>query len=914
MNIQKEADMAHDVFISYSSKDKLVADNICENLEAAGVRCWIAPRDIAPGEDWPTSIAKAIPQSHVMILVFSASSNSSEDVGRELFLAANNKLVIVPFKIGNFEPEPGKQYYLARTHWLEATDPPMQKQLRALVECVKGLIPVREPSQESIVQPAPPSFIDRPSPGNKSPQPPLKTSNRASNNLPVQLTSFIGREKEITEVKQLLNAKRLVTITGPGGTGKTRLSLQVGSNLVNAFPNGVWLVELAPVVDPELVSQAAASALGVHVQRDQSVIDALTDFLREKDLLLILDNCEHLVDACAKLADSLLHLSPCLKILASSREALGIDGEVPFRLPSLSTPDMRNLPSTQTLLQYEAVRLFIERATTALATFTVTDDNAPALAQICHRLDGIPLAIELAAARVRMLSVEQIADRLDDCFRLLTGGSRTALPRLQTLRALIDWSYNLLSTSERTLLRCLSVFMGGWTLEALETVCASAEVEQQVKPSEILDILTSLINKSLVSVEHEQDQEPRYRLLETIRQYALEKLAESGEGESIRNQHLGYFMSLAERAEPEFHGAEQRAWFDRMEFEHDNFRAALRWSLENGNVRAELGLRVASSLWWFWFIRGYSIEGYDWLERTLTESASRTPVDLATRAKALTRIGYFQSQLSVHFEEGLELARTLGPTGKKSMAIALWSRGTWANYQADYVGSIALEEEGLKLFRELGNHWGICETLTWMGSSFSSLGDHQKAEQFLMESLMLARQVRDSNEIAWALWQLGNVAIARKDFEQATVFLEESLALYKEMKNPFGFTWVLGALGNANLEKGDYSQAISRYKEQLALYWERGNERQTAEGLGELAGAATFAKHPEQAAILFGAAESLRESSEETMFPYQRPWYESFLKALHPQLDKDRLTVLWAEGRAMTAKQAVAYAMKEKLA
>ncbi len=280
------------------------------------------------------------------------------------------------------------------------------------------------------------------------PQPLLKTLTPYSNNLPVQLTSFIGREKEKAEVKRLLKENRLVTITGPGGTGKTRLSVQTAADLLEAFPNGVWLVELAPLTDPALVPQAVATALGVPEQRGRPVQDALTDFLRQKDLLLILDNCEHLVEACAPLADTLLHSCPGLKILASSREALGIAGEIPFRLPSLSIPDIQHLPPTQTLLQYEAVRLFIERATTALPTFTVTDDNAPALAQVCHRLDGIPLAIELAAVRVRMLSVEQIVARLDDCFRLLTGGSRTALPRLQTLRALIDWSYNLLSTSD----------------------------------------------------------------------------------------------------------------------------------------------------------------------------------------------------------------------------------------------------------------------------------------------------------------------------------------------------------------------------------------------------------------------------------------------------------------------------------
>ncbi len=362
--------------------------------------------------------------------------------------------------------------------------------------------------------------------------PPLKTLDAWPNNLPVQLTSFVGREKEMAEIKQQLaplvpsgrggggeGRVRLLTLTGPGGTGKTRLSLQTAADLLDAFANGVWLVELAPLADPALVPQTVATALGVREQQGRPVQATLTDYLREKKLLLILDNCEHLVEACASLADALLHACPGLKILASSREALGIAGEAPYRVPSLAIPDPRHLPPLETLTQYEAVRLFIERATTALPAFTVTNDNAPALAQICHRLDGIPLALELAAARVKLLRVEQIAARLDDRFRLLTGGSRTALPRQQTLRALIDWSYDLLSEPERALLQRLAVFAGGWTLEAAEAVCSEQKAVGsgqkaedktlpsafrilpsafRILPSDVLDLLSRLVDKSVM--------------------------------------------------------------------------------------------------------------------------------------------------------------------------------------------------------------------------------------------------------------------------------------------------------------------------------------------------------------------------------------------------------------------------------
>ena len=355
---------------------------------------------------------------------------------------------------------------------------------------------------------------------------PLPSLDAFPHNLPLQVTSFIGREKEIAAVKRLLLAERCVTLTGPGGTGKTRLSLQLGAELLELFPDGVWLVELVALSDPSLVVGAVAQTLGVRESSGRPLLSLLSNYLRGKDLLLLLDNCEHLVDACAHLVSHLLAAAPTLFILASSREALGISGEVAYRVPSLSTPDMRHPPPVETLTQYEAVRLFIERAETVLPGFAVTRENAPAIAQICHRLEGIPLAIELAAVRVKLLRPEQIAARLDDRFRLLTGGSRSALPRHQTLRALIDWSYDLLTDPERTLLRRLAVFAGGWTLEAAEAICAGDGLEGV----EVLDTLSQLVNKSLALPDCEAGDEARYQLLETIRQYAREKLLDVGAG------------------------------------------------------------------------------------------------------------------------------------------------------------------------------------------------------------------------------------------------------------------------------------------------------------------------------------------------------------------------------------------------
>ncbi len=739
---------------------------------------------------------------------------------------------------------------------------------------------------------------------------PLKTLEAFPNNLPIQMTSFIGRENEIAEIKQELSAHHLVTLTGSGGTGKTRLSLQVAADLLGQYEDGVWFIELAPLTDPALVVQGVASTFGLKEEAGRSLETALKDYLREKSLLLILDNCEHLIAACAQFADTFLHACPKLKILASSREALGIAGESAYHVPSLSVPDPNHLPSIETLSQYDAVRLFIDRAVMVQPAFAITNQNAPALAQICYRLDGIPLAIELAASRVKALKVEDLEKRLDDRFRLLTGGSRTALPRQQTLRALIDWSYDLLSEPERLLLRRLSVFAGGWTLEALESVCADNDIvgaSLALARDDILDLTTHLVDKSLIILD-EQAKGTRYRILETIRQYAREKFLESGEGLDVRNRHLDYFLSLAERAEPEVQGAEQQAWLDRLEVDHDNFRAALEWSLGGEETRAEAGLRMAGSLWWFWFMRGYSNEGGEWLERILI--ASQTSADLVTRAKALCKVGWLKSFGGTRTEEGLALGRTLGLAGRESMALALWGMGAWAYYQAEYARAKSLEEESLNLFRELGHRWGICETLCWLESAMSAQGDYQQAAPLFEESLTLARHARDSNEIGWSLWQLGGLAMTQGNFEQATTFLEESLALYKEIKSPQSITWLLGALGNAALYKGDYQQAVSRYEEALALYWERGDERRIAEGLEQLANAAAVRKQPEQAARLLGAAEALRDSSGAALHPFQRADYERCLEMLRPQLDEARLAVLWAAGRAMTMKQAVAFALE----
>ncbi|HEX6270837.1 MAG TPA: tetratricopeptide repeat protein [Anaerolineales bacterium] len=665
--------------------------------------------------------------------------------------------------------------------------------------------------------------------------PPLRALDVFPNNLPAQLTSFVGRNKEVEQIKKHLGQCRLVTLTGAGGIGKTRLSIQTASEMLNDFPNGAWLVELAPLSDPALVTQAVVNTLGLIEQAGRSPISVLTDFLQTKRALLILDNCEHLTQACAKLGESLLHSCPDLRILATSREALGISGEITYLIPPLTLPDPIE-EREGALIHYEAVELFVERAQTALPGFSITRDNAPVITQICQHLDGIPLAIELAAARVRLLSVEEIAARLDDRFRLLTGGARTALPRHQTLQALIDWSYDILSESERVLFRRLSVFAGGWTLEAAERVAGGEwQVESGTSPSthnlppeDILDLLTQLVNKSLVIAERRQGPETRYDMLETIRQYAREKSWQAGEGESLRRRHLAYYVDLAERAEPHLRAPDMVMWLDRLEAEHDNIRSALEWALE-GDIEAEL--RLASALLWFWHIRGHKNEGIEWLERALSiEAMDRddqpmTPSRTMIRGKALNASGSLMvmnhefAKAPARLEESLTLFKELGPTGKRGMAHALLRLGS--SLPTGDIRAGSLLEQSLALFRELRDKFGIAECLMLLAGQVASLAekddDYSQAILFTEEQLALRKEIGDQDGAAVALSILGDLVLSQGDYQKATMLYEEALAGFRAVRNSGAVSLSLIGFGDIFFWRGDYERAAQIYEAALSL-------------------------------------------------------------------------------------------------
>lgn len=694
--------------------------------------------------------------------------------------------------------------------------------------------------------------------------PPLRFLESAPNNLPQHLTSFIGREKEVADIKGLLERVRLLTLTGTGGAGKSRLSLQAATHLLSEMEDGVWFVELAPISDPGLVPQTVADALDVREEPGKRITQTLIDALKSRRLLLVLDNAEHLVAACAGLVGDLLRFCPHVHILVSSREPLGVSGEQTYPIPSLSLPDTRQAQTAQATSQYEAVRLFIERARLVQPGFAVSDANAPAVAQICVQLDGIPLAIELAAARVRAMPVEQIMARLDDRFRLLTGGARTALPRQQTLRALIDWSYNLLNERERAALRALSVFTGGWTLPAAEAICAGETVEDW----EVLDLLSSLVDKSLVVYEFSDEDQPRYRLLETVRQYGQDRLRESGEQDGARQRHAAWFLALADQAAPQLRQSDQAAWLRSMESDHDNLRAALDWCLGRDET-TETALRLCGSLWRFWEVHGHWTQGRAWFERALNAPGPVTP---RWRARALCGAGFL------------------------------------ASFQGDYARMAELASEGLALAREIGDSRRAGAASVLLGFAAYAKGDLEQAAEFAEESLRLSREAGDKWQTCAALHLLGRTVLLQGDLERAFALQEECLGLMREIGEEAGLGYALWGLGEARQRQGQADAARGFFAESLLHFQTVAERRGMAHALEGLAKVAVEAN---LAARLLGAAERLREEVGAAIEPADRIDRDHHAARIHEAMGDADFADAWASGQAMPLDKTIELALAE---
>lgn len=734
--------------------------------------------------------------------------------------------------------------------------------------------------------------------------PALRSLEAWPNNLPVQLTSFVGREQDVVEIRRLLGTTHLLTLTGAGGSGKTRLGLQVAAEVLHDFSDGVWLVELAAVSDPPAILRAVAAVMGIRERHAQPLVDTLTSYLERKRVLLVMDNCEHLVEPCAHICAALLRACPDLRILATSRESLEVSGEVAYRVPTLAVPPSDFPPSLDRLSDYPAARLFRERARAALPAFGLTRTGAAAVADICRRLDGIPLAIEFAAARVKALSVEQIAERLDDRFRLLSGGIRTALPRHQTLRAVMDWSYDLLAEEERAVFRRLAVFAGGFTLEASEAVCAGGgEVR-----ADVLAVLAHLVDKSLVVME-QGDAGARYHLLETVRQYAHEKATEAGEVEAVFRLHRDHFLALAERAEPVLHGPDQVFWLDRLEVEHDNLRGALHWSLDRASDDG--GARLGGALWWYWAIRGHGPEGREWLDRILAVPAAGD-VSLLLRIRALTGAGALASagddygNAVAWLGEAVTLARQHGDRQALAVALALLGHALW--HAGDPTAAVALAEESLAMSRDLGDAWAIARSSYDLAIVAWHVEDYARMEAIASEWLARSRATGDLWGTASALFFLGEAALQREDHPGAAAFFQERLALAQRMRDHYATAVAQVRLAHTALALGDAGRADDLFRQSLEPLRRLGDRWWLGFCLEGLAAVAAMSGRPERAATLLGAADALWAVLGSA--PAGRPDYACAAEDARQALGEGGFHSARAQGGALGREEAIAYALE----
>ena len=733
-------------------------------------------------------------------------------------------------------------------------------------------------------------------------------------NFPIQMTSFIGRERELAALQLLLDSSRLVTLTGVGGSGKTRLAIQLANLVCDSYADGVWLVDLVPLRDPALVPQLVAQALTVRPTADQPVLEILVEHLRPKQVLLLLDNCEHLKEACVLLARALLSQAPDLKIMATSREPLAIAGEIIYPVSGLAWPAMipgqENIPKD--LTQYDAIRLLVERARAIVPNFDLTVENYWSTVEICRRLDGLPLALELASARLNVLTVQEIADRLKDRFTLLISQqSPHHGQRHHTLRAAIDWSFALLTKEEQVLLRRLAVFAAGCSLDTAESVCSG----ESIAAKDILDLISTLVSKSLLVAETVGRPQARYLLLETIREYALEKLEECGETTRLRNRHLNHYLARAEEAAPKLGDAYQHLWLNWLEGELENLRAALAWALESAQIEA--GLRIAIALVRFWEIRGYVQEGLVWFERLL--AMVDDSISLAVHVNALTYASFLAMFLDkasaalAYGQAAVALAEAAGEQGLPVLPLALGALATGARMMRDFPTAFAIEERFITWARETGDEFYLGMSLLAHGGVAIELGKYAAARLFLDESLVLARQAGDAFRTAQALNSLGDLARCQGKYLQAKAVYEDSAALLGEIGAQRDLASVLQNLGSTCMLLGDLERACGYFREAMAAHQAQQNTRGKLDCLVGFAATAVKAGQPGPGMRLFAAAAALSGQPSPPTRKATSLEFERSHDLARASLTEADFQAEQDSGRLMTLEQAVSFALNLQL-
>jgi len=935
----------YDVFLSYNSKDRPVVVAVAHALREVGMEPWLDQWHLTPGGDWQVELAAGVRASRacaVFVGPNSVGAWSAMEVRLALDRAAKDPTfrcfpVLLPGVPEPFDPDLLPPF-LSAFSWVSLRDGVAEPVgMQHLLNAIRGL----------------PFGITAPPDGKPSASPIQAAATLPPTNLPAELTSFVGRENERADLVERFERGlaaggcRLVTLVGTGGTGKTRLALAVAEALRPRFPGGVWLVGLAALSDGSLVAGETAIALGLREEPGLPILTTLTNYLKPRALLLVLDNCEHIIDSCARLAAACLAAAPALRLIATSREPLGVAGEQTYRVPSLPAPNPEAATSGAALSGNAAVQLFLERARASKHDFALTDQNARAVAAICARLDGLPLALELAAARLSAIPVEVIAARLSDRFKLLTGGPRTALPRQQTLRAALDWSYDLLTEPERVLLRRLSVFAGGCALEAAEAVCAGDDIESW----DVLDLLAALVNKSLVQTAEAQEG-ARYRLLETVRQYSAERREQAGEGEALQIRLLAWSLALAGQAERALRGPEQARWLAQLETELDNLRAVLGWSMEDPE-RARDGLALAGLLSDYWSVRGHFSEGRRWLEQGLSGARSPDPAVLARAEVAAGKLAHnmgdyeparahYAAALETQKERGdqagaADTMRRLGTVAKRlgrydeaaalygqSLELATALRDRWGmaaahnnlglvtNVRGDPEEAAHQYKAALAIFREAQDHGHVASVLNNLGCLAREQGDRASAAAQFTEALAIRRALDDKPGIAETSSNLGSVAFEESNLTGAQESYKESLALGRAIGDRAIVALACHNLARVLLAQGETVQAANCFRESLVLDELLGDVVSVVATLEEVAKALSSTGDQQGAATLLGAASVVRDEMSVPLSPVSRADHEQLLGAVRTALGNEQFAAAWDAGTKLNLSAAAALA-RERL-